>query len=225
MHLDATSGSTDDATPKLWGRGSSSNVQKVIFACEELGQPYLRVPVGGEDGGTDAEAFAALNPNRTVPVWQDGDRVLWESQAILRHLARRHGALYGDGAWGMAAVDQWLDWHATVLWPPIRVLFVGIHRTGTLRWGDPAAEAPTAMVRGALDVLDGALRTRAHVADDAFTLADVAVATGINRLLGMAGPIGTPPATAAWFDRIRARRAFAVAVAGEPALTLAADAL
>ena len=65
----------------LWGRASSANVQKTLWALEELGLPYEHRLVGGSYGGLDDPAYRALNPNGLVPTVQDGDLTVWESHA------------------------------------------------------------------------------------------------------------------------------------------------
>ena len=79
---------------EVWGRRSSSNVQKVVWALDELGLPFNRHTVGGSFGGNRAPAYLAMNPNGLVPVLQDGDITMFESNAIVRYLAAR----YGEGA-------------------------------------------------------------------------------------------------------------------------------
>ena len=71
----------------LWGRPSSVNVQKVLWALTELGLPYDHRIVGGKYKGLDAPEFKALTPVPRVPVLQHGVEVVWESHAILRYLA------------------------------------------------------------------------------------------------------------------------------------------
>ena len=56
----------------LWGRASSVNVQKVLWALEDCALPYEHKIVGGIFGGNDDPKFAALTPVRRVPVLQDG---------------------------------------------------------------------------------------------------------------------------------------------------------
>jgi glutathione S-transferase len=69
---------------KIWGRISSINVQKVVACANELELVYERFEAGGKFGVVDTDAYAKLNPNRLVPTIQDGDFVLWESNAIVR---------------------------------------------------------------------------------------------------------------------------------------------
>ncbi len=72
---------------KIWGRATSSNVQKVLWCCGELGIPFERVDLGGPFGGNQDSEYLALNPNGLVPTVQDGELILWESNTICRYLA------------------------------------------------------------------------------------------------------------------------------------------
>ena len=46
----------------LWGRKSAFNVQKAMWALEELGIDYEQIEVGGDFGGLNSEAFLEMNP-------------------------------------------------------------------------------------------------------------------------------------------------------------------
>src|SRR5258705_3421871 len=83
----------------IWGRASSTNVQKVLWVCDELGLTYQRIDIGGAFGGTRDPSYRTKNPNGLIPTLADDDFVLWESHAILRYLAAgdTHCRLYpGD---------------------------------------------------------------------------------------------------------------------------------
>ena len=69
---------------KIWGRTTSSNVQKVLWCCAELGIEHERVDLGGPFGGNQDPEYLALNPNGLVPTIKDGDLILWESNTICR---------------------------------------------------------------------------------------------------------------------------------------------
>ena len=77
---------------KIWGRTDSSNVQKVLWCCGELGIDFDRVDWGGKFGGNDEKAYREMNPNGLVPTLKDGDFILWESNSILRYLNAKYGA-------------------------------------------------------------------------------------------------------------------------------------
>ena len=75
---------------KILGRNNSSNVQKVIWACEEMGLAYEREDIGGPFGGNQEPAYLAMNPNGVIPTIVDDDFVLWESNVIVRYLSDKH---------------------------------------------------------------------------------------------------------------------------------------
>ena len=106
-------------TITLWGRLSSGNVQKVVWALEELELPYEHVPLGGSFGGNQAPEYLALNPNGLVPTLRDGNLTVWESHAIVRYLSAEYGSglLFPMEARDRAVVDQWTDWTATTFQP------------------------------------------------------------------------------------------------------------
>ncbi|MDE0113562.1 MAG: glutathione S-transferase N-terminal domain-containing protein, partial [Albidovulum sp.] len=89
--------------PVLWGRASSVNVQKVLWTLAELEIEFERIDAGWTYGRTNTEDFAAMNPNRLIPVWQEEGLTLWESHAIVRHLAARRPKIIGHGP----IADQW----------------------------------------------------------------------------------------------------------------------
>jgi glutathione S-transferase len=72
---------------KVWGRMTSTNVQKVMWCIDELGveHEHIDIPHGG--ASQDA-AYLAMNPNGLVPTIEDDGFVLWESN-FLRSLHRR----------------------------------------------------------------------------------------------------------------------------------------
>ena len=111
---------------KLWGRANSVNVQKALWALEELGEPYERVEAGGAFGVVNDPAFLALNPNGLVPVLEEDGFALWESNAILRHLAETGGAALAlpEAPRERARVHQWLDWQATAFTLAMRDAFL-----------------------------------------------------------------------------------------------------
>jgi RimJ/RimL family protein N-acetyltransferase len=95
---------------RVWGRISSSNVQKVMWAIGELGLAHERIDAGREYGGLDTPEYGALNPNRRIPTLRDGDVVLWESNVIVGYLSARYGAgrLWPLDPAARGIADQWM---------------------------------------------------------------------------------------------------------------------
>ena len=76
---------------RLWGRKSSINVQKVLWCLAELGfhegEGFERIDAGLHFGKNDTPDFLKMNPNGLVPILEDRNLVLWESNTIMRYLA------------------------------------------------------------------------------------------------------------------------------------------
>ena len=97
---------------ELWGRNNAYNVQKVTWMLAELNLDYRHHDVGSGAGDLDQPEFVQLNPHRRIPVLVDGERVLWESNSILRYLATRYrpGELLPQDPWPRSLVERWMDW-------------------------------------------------------------------------------------------------------------------
>ena len=102
---------------KILGRNNSSNVQKVLWALGELELEYSRDDVGGPFGGNREADYLVMNPNGLVPTLIDGDTVLWESNVIVRYLARKYApnSLLPDSLTGLAQAEQWMDWQLSLI--------------------------------------------------------------------------------------------------------------
>ena len=75
---------------KIWGRLSSINVKKVVWTAQELGLDFQRTEAGGLFGVVKTPEYMRLNPNSLVPVIEDDDFVLWESNVIVRYLCAKY---------------------------------------------------------------------------------------------------------------------------------------
>src|SRR6516164_55211 len=101
---------------KIWGRNTSVNVQKVMWAVGELELPHERIDVGGAFGKNKEPAYLAMNPNGLVPTLEEDDGfLLWESNSIVRYLAAKYGAgkLEPADMHARARASSWMDWQLT----------------------------------------------------------------------------------------------------------------
>ena len=190
------------------GRANSSNVQKVLWLFDEIGLPFERIDRGGRFGGLDDPDYRALNPNGLVPTVIDGELVLWESQAILRHYARQHpgAALFPGNAADAVRSDMLLDWNITTLWPPLRAPYLAVERQGRPR---DSAEVQQALdqLHGPLDILEGLLAGRDYIGGT-FGIGDIPAAVSLSRWVFLGRDLARWPAVAAWYRRCSARPAF-----------------
>ena len=115
---------------KIWGRVNSVNVKKVLWAAEELGLKYERIDAGREFGVVNTPEYKKMNPNSLVPTIDDAGFVLWESHAIVRYLAAKHGAgtLWPVDLRQRADSDRWMDW-AFTFQASLRAVFWNLVRT------------------------------------------------------------------------------------------------
>lgn len=196
-------------TVRLWGRASSVNVQKAIWALEELGLPYARIEAGGAHGVVGEAHYRAMNPNGLVPTLEEDGFVLWESNAILRYLANAHGGPLAlpDAPRARARIDQWLDWQATAFTPAMRDAFIGLVRTPAERRDAGAIEASRAASETCAALLDRHLSDTPFVAGETFGIADIAVGCAAHRwrLLPLARE--ERPHLARWLERLAQRSA------------------
>ena len=195
---------------KIWGRATSSNVQKVLWCCAELDLEFERVDVGGPFGGNRDPEYLAMNPNGLVPTVKDGDLVMWESNTICRYLAAtRNGEhLYPRDPSARTQVERWMDWQLAVIAPPMGQLLFGLVRS-TPETRDPAAiEAARRRAAAAWTIVDDELKDRPYLAGNHLSLAEIVLGTLIYRWFAF--PIERPelPNLKAWYDRMHQRPGF-----------------
>lgn len=196
-------------TPKLWGRASSVNVQKVMWALAECDIGHERVDAGGKYGHTDTPEFQAMNPLRRVPVWQEDDLTLWESHAILRHLARGEAAaLWPKIPVEQALADQWIEFTTTTLLPPLIGVFYQTVRLSLDERSSEVLAKHMVALDAALDILDARLSDGPWLATNSFTIADIAAGSLMYRYFTMDIPRPDRAALKDWYVRLTERRAY-----------------
>ncbi|CAH1678255.1 Uncharacterized glutathione S-transferase-like protein [Hyphomicrobiales bacterium] len=194
---------------KIWGRLSSINVQKVVWAAGEVGQAFERVDVGGPFGGLDKPEFRAMNPNQQIPVLEDGAFHLWESNSIVRYLAARYGAadIWEGDVTRRAEAERWMDWMLSELQPALAPVLWGVVRK-VPAFTDPKVIADGVKRAEALmTILDEQLADRPFLAGERFGVADITVGCGAHRWLNMPVERIERPAVQRWYAALFARPA------------------
>ena len=186
---------------RLWGRKSSINVQKVLWCLAELGlkegKDFERIDAGLHFGKNRTPEFLALNPNGLVPTLEDGNLVLWESNTILRYLARQYGQskCFPTDMASQYQSEKWMDWQVGTLWPSLRIAFLGLTRI-------PEGERNYEAIRKAyqdssalLTLLDQQLISQQYCSGNTFHIGDIPLALCVSRwiLLNQAFPDQTGP--------------------------------
>lgn len=194
---------------RLWGRLSSINVRKVVFTIQLLELPVERIEAGGAHGVTTTPDYRALNPNGWVPTLQDGDFVLWESNAIVRYLCARHPerGLYPVDLRARFDAERWMDWQQTTLNAAGRQAFLQLVRTPQAQRDVRAIEASVAATEPLLALLDAHLADRPFMAGDRLTMADIPIACEMHRWWGLPLQHAEHRCLRRWYDGLRQRPA------------------
>jgi len=204
---------------KIWGRNTSANVQKVMWAVGEIGLPHERIDIGGPFGKNRDPAYLAMNPNGLVPTLEEEDGfLLWESNSIVRYLAAKYRTTVLEPAdlRARARANAWMDWQLSVLGPAMFDCFWGLIRTPPEKRNHAAIEESKKKTTAAITILDGQLAKTAYVAGDGFSYGDIPVAVIANRYRQLVPE--RPPLRhfERWYASIAARHAFKYQVAAVP---------
>ncbi|RYZ00953.1 MAG: glutathione S-transferase [Comamonadaceae bacterium] len=191
---------------RLWGRLSSINVRKVVFAAQLLDLRFERTDAGAAFGIVRTPDYLAKNPNAMVPLLEDDRVQLWESNVIVRYLCAR----YGGESWYPADLAQrfdaerWMDWQQTTLNPAGRDAFVQLFRTPDDQREPQRIADSVAATEPLLDILERHLAGRAFMAGDRLGMADVPIACELHRWLGLPLAHADRPHLRRWYASVLA---------------------
>jgi glutathione S-transferase len=180
------------------------NVQKVVWCCDEIGLAYERIDAGGAFGRNSTPEYLAMNPNGLVPVIEDDGFVLYESNAIVRYLAR-DAELFPADPRRRADVDRWMEWQSTSYTPAMTVIFWQLIRTPEAQRDPAAIEASRAKSEKLSGILDAHLAGRRYLAGDAFSAADIVVGCAAHRWLNLPVARERRPHLERWYAELAAR--------------------
>jgi len=195
----------------IFGRITSSNVQLVMWATAELGLEAERVDVGGKFGGTDTPQYIAINPNRTVPAFRDGDHTMYESGAILRYL----GAEYGDEAFWpsdnkkRSKLDIYAEWTKATLSPVLtyNVFWTLIRTPGSERdWDNFALQVKK--LGELMLVMEKELEGSTFLGSNALSFADIMFGHLLYRYFTLDFERLNLPNLQAYYERLVEREAY-----------------
>jgi len=188
---------------------------RVRWALEEAGLPYRTTLIGDGAGLLPRAAYRAIQPFGQVPALEDGDLVLFESGAIVLHVAERSEALLPRDPAGRARVLQWCFAALDTMELPIQQLAeIDLFYPGE-RWAQERRPAAVEAVRTRLAELARCIERSEHLAGG-FSAADVLMSS-VLRILRHTELVAEQPVLAAYQQRCETRPAFERALAAQMA--------
>ncbi len=204
---------------KIWGRKTSSNVQKVMWAVDEIGLPHERIDIGGPFGKNREPAYLAMNPNGLVPTLEEDDGfLLWESNTIVRYLAGKYRATVLEPAdlRMRALASKWMDWQLSVAGPAIFECFWGLIRTPPDKRNHAAIEESKKKTTAAMTMMDQQLAKTPYLAGDGFSYGDIPVGIIAYRYRQLVPERPALLNFERWYAAISSRQAFKDHIAAVP---------
>ena len=191
---------------------------RLRWAFEEVGQPYEVRLLSFE--AMKEPAHLALQPFGQIPTYEDGDLTLFESGAIVLHIAERHPGLLPDDANARARAIMWMFAALNTLEPPIfdRSLLTILERDRP--WYEERLNALDETIRKRLESLSHHLG-EADWLDGAFSAGDLLMVTVLRRLQS-SGILNAYSNLAAYLARAEARPAYQRAFEAQHAVFTAA---
>ncbi|CDN56963.1 Gst14 glutatione S-transferase (plasmid) [Neorhizobium galegae bv. officinalis bv. officinalis str. HAMBI 1141] len=186
------------------GRGLARDM-RVRWALEEAGQPYDVRLLSFK--AMKEPAHLALQPFGQIPTYEDGDLVLFESGAIVFHIAERHGGLLPEDVNARARAIAWMFAALNTVEPPIfdRSLVRILERDEP--WYEQRLRALDGTIRNRLVDLSRHLGD-ADWLDGAFSAGDLLMVTVLLRLQASSDMLDAFPNLSAYTARAEARSAY-----------------
>jgi glutathione S-transferase len=179
---------------------------RVRWALEEAGLPYEEHLIGPED--QKADHYRALQPFGQVPVLEEDETAMFESGAIVLHIAERSPALMPDDGHERERVRTWMLAALNTVEPPIMMLnFIDLQPGGVADGTKAFRDTVAGWVGTRLDNVARFLGDRDHLVAGRFTAADLLMTT-VLRILRNTDLVTERPSLDAYKRRGEARPAF-----------------
>jgi glutathione S-transferase len=195
------------------GKGLARDT-RVRWALEEVGQPYEVRLVSFRE--KKEPAHMRLHPFGLIPTYEDGDLALFETGAIVLHIAEGHSGLYPDNAGARARAITWMFAALNTIEPPILELMTARILEGDKPWAEERLPLVKDRIRDRLVQLSARLGD-ADWLDGQFSAGDLMMVSVLLRLRA-SGLLDEFPKLAAYVARGKARPAYERAFAAQWAI-------
>jgi elongation factor 1-gamma len=162
---------------KLYSNLGGFRTNKILVAAHIVEAPIELVVV--DHAKIKEPEFLKKNPNGKIPVLETKEGTLFESNSILRYVARikKDKGLYGTNEYQESQVDQWLDWCGLELEPPLLHLMLPIF--GWTEFDKDQNKKAQSDMMAVLRILDAHLKVHNHMVGSSLTIADIAICSAL----------------------------------------------
>ncbi len=215
-------------TIHMWGRENSICTQRVLWAAYEANidiEMTLASATMGHEGHISGGGqpyglvhqkwYKNMNPTGAIPTINDNGTIIWDSAAILTHLAINHAPnklIAGDMS-NIAHAVKWASWTNEHLEPELHHLVMNLVRLPVEDRDLSIVNEAHLRVFGALSVLEQTLDHQGWLAGDEFTISDIPASATIYRWTLFKPDFEIPPHVKTWLNKIKDRHPFKRAVA------------
>ena len=201
---------------KIYGRLSSANVQKINWFCEYANISVINLNYGGVHGKTQTTEFKDMNPNSRVPVLDDDNFILYESNAILRYLSKKFDILVEEKKDINGKIDQWIDWGSFTFASPCSVLTAHKLSLPQDQRDETIANKAKKDIFNLLNILNNHLAEKKFIVDEKFSLADIPLGIWCHRCVNLNISFDNFPNVNNWYIKLNEMNSFKKTVVSAP---------
>jgi len=192
------------------GRKTSGNVMKVLWILEELCIPYTQEDIGGKHGGNNKQEYLKKNPTGLVPTLVDDQITLWESNTIVRYLAKKYsfGNIYPKSIEDAALLEMWMDWQLFAINPMMRPVFHGLIRNSPENRNWEEINKAIELGNSLWKILDNYLENKSFMGGEKIGVADFPLGPVVHRFFTIVDKRPPTPNIERWYENLQKRDAF-----------------
>ena len=200
----------------VYGRKSSANVQKVHWLCMEGNIEFKAINIGGKYGGHTSPEFKKINPNSTIPVLEEDNFIVYESNSIIKYISDKFNILKSDNIEITALNNQWIDWSSLVFglqcatYTAHNMLLPVEKRNPTL------ADETKQKIYLSFEILDNQLKRNHFILNEKLSLADIPIGCWLHRCVILDLDLSQFKSLEKWYHTLKERNAFEASVVLAP---------
>jgi glutathione S-transferase len=199
----------------LYGRNTSINVQKALWALKEAGLDFEWVDRDGVFGTVNAPNYEKINPQVIVPTLDEDGMLIRQSNTIVRYVAYKYARdlLWPKNDADFVEANRWMDWQISDTHKNMVAAFWGLVRTPRDQQDPDAIAAGLAGFNKDMTLLNNHLADRPYVIGDTFSMGDIPPGALTHRYLNLPAERPSLPHLEAYYERLMERPVYAEFVA------------